>query len=252
MQSSKFSIVVVCFNENPESIKFTLDSIFSQKYEFKEVILIDGGSESYTISELKKYSSLFSYFVSEPDLGIYDAMNKALQYVKGDWVIFMNIGDSFFDTKSIVSAASFIEKQKADIYCGITRVNNRDIVPPKKLTEYFLFRNSLCHQSMIVNLKLFNLIGNFDLKYTIAADREWTYRAIKGNLRYARMDFIISNWVNGGRSGNYKILNKELKYFKTANYSKVYNIMYASFEVVILIFKRVLKLNFTKPKRFFY
>ena len=104
MKNPLVSIITVCFNAE-RSIRMTMDSVLEQTYPFLEYILIDGGSSDRTLSLIEEMKPLFEakgirlVVVSEPDRGIYDAMNKGLSYSKGDWINFMNAGDRFADSQ---------------------------------------------------------------------------------------------------------------------------------------------------------
>ena len=103
----KISVITVCFNEPKEKIALTFDSISSQSYENTEWIVIDGGSQPETIEAINAYSAAIDKLVSEPDKGIYDAMNKGLSLASGDFVMFANVGDSFFCSETVSKAADF-------------------------------------------------------------------------------------------------------------------------------------------------
>ena len=93
----KISIIVVCFNEKPSGISFTLDSVLAQTYGNKEVVVIDGGSKKETIDCLDKYATKGITYFSKPDQGIYHAMNRGIDASTGQWLIFMNMRDRFHD-----------------------------------------------------------------------------------------------------------------------------------------------------------
>ena len=109
------TIVTVCYNDAGH-IERTIQSVLGQTYENKEYIIIDGGSNDGTFGIIKKYSRYIDAIISEPDNGIYDAMNKAIQYAHGEWLNFMNSGDIYHDNhvvqrvaeSGLMSTASFI------------------------------------------------------------------------------------------------------------------------------------------------
>ena len=102
MSNVKISIVTVCYNA-VAVIEKTIQSVLSQTYRNIEYIVIDGASTDGTIDVLKKYQTKISCFISEPDEGIYDAMNKGLKIATGEWICFMNAGDFFYDTEVLNS-----------------------------------------------------------------------------------------------------------------------------------------------------
>lgn len=89
------SIVTVSYNA-VDTIEETIQSVLGQDYEAIEYIVVDGGSTDGTVDIIKKYSDKLSYWVSEPDNGVYDAMNKGITVASGQWINFMNSGDCFF------------------------------------------------------------------------------------------------------------------------------------------------------------
>jgi glycosyltransferase involved in cell wall biosynthesis len=90
------TVITVCFNCKSD-IEKTIKSVLEQTYDNIEYLIIDGGSTDGTVDVIKTYSDRLAYWVSEPDRGIYDAMNKGLQKAAGEWVNFMNVGDLFVD-----------------------------------------------------------------------------------------------------------------------------------------------------------
>lgn len=96
-ENNKVTVVTVCYNA-ATVIEETILSVLSQDYQSMEYIVIDGGSTDGTVDIIKKYSDRIAYWVSEPDGGIYYAMNKAVEHATGDYVNFMNAGDTFFDS----------------------------------------------------------------------------------------------------------------------------------------------------------
>ncbi|RXE60893.1 glycosyltransferase, partial [Muribaculaceae bacterium Isolate-001 (NCI)] len=104
--SQKITVVTVCYNAVKE-IEKTIQSVISQTYDNVEYIIVDGGSTDGTLDIIRKYSSRITRWVSEPDKGIFDAMNKSAHMATGEYINFMNAGDLFFD-----------EKVLSDIFAG--------------------------------------------------------------------------------------------------------------------------------------
>lgn len=99
-KESKISVITVCYN-CVSVIEQTIKSVLEQTYPNIEYIIIDGGSMDGTVDIIKKYSDTVTYWISEPDNGIYDAMNKGIDMATGDYLNFMNAGDTFFEDKAI-------------------------------------------------------------------------------------------------------------------------------------------------------
>ena len=100
MEKPLISIITVAYNAI-QLIEATIKSVINQSYTSIEYIIIDGGSTDGTIDIIKKYDKYLAYWISEPDKGIYDAMNKAIKKANGDWINFMNCGDTFVDENVI-------------------------------------------------------------------------------------------------------------------------------------------------------
>ncbi|ROT05017.1 glycosyltransferase, partial [Muribaculaceae bacterium Isolate-104 (HZI)] len=112
----KISVVTVCYNA-ADSIEQTMLSVLNQSYPYIEYIVIDGGSTDGTVDIIKKYADRLAYWVSEPDKGIYDAMNKGIAAATGSYINFMNSGDSFYDNR-VVEAIFKDGCDSADIIYG--------------------------------------------------------------------------------------------------------------------------------------
>lgn len=114
----KISIVTVCYNAASE-IERTIKSVINQTYPNIEYVIIDGGSKDGTIDIIKKYADKITYWISEPDKGIYDAMNKGIIAATGDWINFLNAGDWYCDRQVLSDVISHIpSNQSVDILYG--------------------------------------------------------------------------------------------------------------------------------------
>ena len=109
---TKVTVVTVTYNA-AESLEKTILSVLQQNYSNVEYIIIDGGSTDGSVEIIKKYSDKIAYWVSEPDRGIYDAMNKGIRKATGEWINFMNAGDLFFHESTLSSVFS---KQNHSLY----------------------------------------------------------------------------------------------------------------------------------------
>ena len=174
--SPKISIVTVCYNAS-EAIEKTIISILNQTYENIEYIVIDGASSDGTINIVNKYRDRIVKVISEPDCGIYDAMNKGIECATGEWINFMNAGDIFLNDKTIstVFENNAIRKDIEVIYGDVIfmTVNSNEVIERCKPIQFIKRGMPFCHQSSFVkrsNLKLFNL------KYRICADYDMFYQ----------------------------------------------------------------------------
>lgn len=151
----KISVVTVVFND-VDHIEETMLSVLNQSYSYIEYIVIDGNSTDGTVEIIKKYASQISYWISEPDRGIYDAMNKGIAQVTGEWINFMNAGDRFVDEKVIENVFIKNYPPSCEVIYGKTRVFfpwGIYVVTPPDL-RMLRSRMCLCHQSTFIRVSV--------------------------------------------------------------------------------------------------
>ena len=170
MESQKISVVTVCYNA-VTVIEETMLSVLNQTYPNVEYIIIDGGSTDGTVDIIKKYAEKLAYWVSEPDKGIYDAMNKGIAVATGEYLNFMNAGDSFHNNDVIRSVFSKKYPLNCNVIYGKTKVTYKMgtyiVTPPKIKT--LLKKMCLCHQSIFVKTQAYRN-NKFDVSYKVIAD----------------------------------------------------------------------------------
>ncbi|MCX7986497.1 MAG: glycosyltransferase [Bacteroidales bacterium] len=198
----RVSIITVVFN-GEKFIERTIQSVINQTYPAIEYIIIDGGSTDSTVSLIKKYETHLAYWVSEPDNGLYDAMNKGLARASGDYVMFLNAGDTFYDNHTLTMAFGNWNPT-VDILYGETLIvdpkNNiigdRRLKAPQKLT-WKSFRDGMlvCHQSIIIRR---SIVKPYNLKYKIAADFDWVLNALKAANNIVNCNIYICRFLDGG------------------------------------------------------
>ena len=169
----KVSVVTVCYNA-VNSIEKTILSVINQKYSNIEYIIIDGNSSDGTLEIVKRYKNSISRWISEPDRGIYDAMNKGLKIATGEWIIFMNSGDSFVN-ENVISSFPF-DKHYLAMYGNAYYVTNDGLKNRKGQCERVVYRDMPnTHQTFFVNTEEARTI-KFDLQYRFAADYNMIYK----------------------------------------------------------------------------
>ena len=181
----KFSIVTVTYNA-AHVLEKTILSVVSQTYGNVEYIIIDGGSKDGTVSVIRRHQAGIKYWVSEPDKGLYDAMNKGLQTATGDYVCFLNAGDQFQHHRIIEELAQIAQQcQMPDVLYGETNLidaegrvfGRRRLKAPKHLTwESFKKGMLVCHQAFFVKR---SIAPEYDLQYRFSADFDWCIRCMK-------------------------------------------------------------------------
>lgn len=159
----KISIVLVTYNA-AETLQACLDSIYKQQYPNLEIIVIDGASTDGTVNILNENSNRIAFFKSEKDNGIYDAMNKALTYIKGARVYFLGADDILYDD---FSALAFQLKDSGVIYYGSVIMNGEKTGPVN--SPYQLAKKNLCHQAIFYPASVFKKYS-YQTKYVINAD----------------------------------------------------------------------------------
>jgi len=202
----KLSIITVNLN-NAEGLQKTIESVVSQTFTDYEYIIIDGGSTDGSKEIIERYADKITYWVSEPDKGIYNGMNKGLFKTIGKYVFFLNSGD-YFLTNNVLEKVSANTLNYDFLFTGVLKSDEesgtkfRDI--PKNVDKISLFKKMICHQSIFVKKNVFDKIGYFDTKYKIKADYEWLLRAItKNEFLLGYFSEVITYYPLGGVSDKY-------------------------------------------------
>jgi len=205
MNNPKISVVTVVYN-SAALIENTVKSIINQSYSHIEYIVVDGGSTDGTIDILNRYKKNISTLISEPDHGIYDAMNKGISLATGDFVVFINSGDKFSSPDILEKIFSNPDAAQADVIYGDTDItdsegniiHSRRHRPPESLNWKSFKRGMLvCHQSFIARR---NLIDSYDLTYRYAADFDWCIRILKKSKSVHNSRQVISLFLEGGQT----------------------------------------------------
>ena len=201
--SPKISVITVVFNAE-KIVGKTIDNVLGQEYNNLEYIIIDGASTDSTLEIIKSYGDKISKVISQKDNGIYDAMNTGLAYSTGDYVIFMNAGDYFYNSRVLYEIVT--KQPGADVYYGNTKIidsNGNEIgdrrhKPPKKLTWKSL-QMGMCvsHQSILARR---SLCEAFDIHYKISSDIDWTIRLLKKCKLIVNTEMYVSKFLEGGLS----------------------------------------------------
>lgn len=196
IESPLITIITVCYNA-VDSLEQTILNVVNQDCKDYEYIIVDGGSTDGTLEIIKKYSDKITHWVSEPDKGIYDAMNKGAAISNGKWLCFMNSGDTFYDTNTLedLFSKSNIFDENYDVIYGNTNKVYRNFSKIIKPGEIGQIANHLpfCHQSSLVLAKVFKKY-NFNLQYKIVADDHLFYSLYKDGHRFGYIDQVISNY----------------------------------------------------------
>lgn len=198
----KISIITVVFNSE-KFIEATIKSILSQTLKNVEYIIIDGNSKDKTVDIIKAYEDQISLWISEPDKGLYDAMNKGILRAKGEYILFINSGDKLFNNTILEDIFNLPE---ADVYYGDTLIINtedkelgvRRLRPPENLSFKSFKKGMLvCHQSFIAKKGLVSL---FDLSFKYASDYDWSIKILRKSDKIINTHLTISRFLEGGQT----------------------------------------------------
>jgi len=208
----KVSIITITFNPG-ELLDNTAQSILCQSYKDFEWLIVDGNSSDNTIEKIQKYIPFLEKsrqvrWISEPDNGIYDAMNKGLKLAIGDYVWFVNAGDTIASPGILESIFKSIpsDKTEPDFIYGETLIvdttgavmGERRLKTPKKLTwKSFQMGMLVCHQSMLVKR---TLAPEYNLNYRYSSDFDWTIRCLKNASFIHNTGLVLSHFLDGGVS----------------------------------------------------
>lgn len=197
------SVITVVYN-NVRDIERTMLSVLTQTYPNIEYIIVDGLSTDGTLKIIKRYRNLLQKVFSEKDEGIYDAMNKGLAAATGDYVIFMNSGDEFYDNDTVERV--FESAPNADIYYGETEMINeegeslgrrRHGAPEQFTWESFKYGMNVSHQAIYVRRKI---ALAFDLHYKLSADIDWIIQAAARADKIVNVNRYVAKYLVGGMS----------------------------------------------------
>ena len=178
-----FSLITVCFNA-ANLLAETLQSAKEQSFKDFELVIIDGGSKDNTRDVLKPFESFIGTFISEPDKGIYDAMNKGIRAAKGKFVYFLNAGDAFYDNDVLAKIYACSQQTSADLIYAKVETKNEPtginyIAGKPVVFKMFYSHYPICHQATFAKKSIFNKVGFFNLNYSLVADGEWFIRVFK-------------------------------------------------------------------------
>jgi glycosyltransferase involved in cell wall biosynthesis len=209
MSKVVFSIITITYNVS-HCLNETISNVLNQSYQGIEYIVIDGGSTDGTADIIKQYASGIFFWISEPDNGLYDAMNKGLQKATGDYVWFINAGDTLYSEDTVGQIAALLQKNAdtdlPDIVYGETVLINdkgeslglRRLKAPGKLSwKSFRMGMLVSHQSFVVKRTIAPL---FDLQYRYSSDFDWCIRCMKKARTFLNTQTILSNFLDGGLS----------------------------------------------------
>lgn len=226
----KFSIITVTYNAE-KVLEDTIQSVIAQTYHNIEYIIVDGASKDLTPDIIQKYHPYIHTLVSEPDKGIYDAMNKGLALATGDYLCFLNAGDSLREDDILLRMVQSIHsKELPDVVYGETALVDekrhfmrmRRLSAPEKLTWKSFKKGMLvCHQAFFAKR---SLAEPYDLRYRFSSDFDWCIRIMKKsktlhNTHLTIIDYLEEGMTTANRKASlkerFRIMAKHYGWFST-------------------------------------
>jgi len=237
MDNVLFSVVTVTLNCANDAIT-TVESVLAQDFANFEYIVKDGGSTDGTVERFKEQGVQVH---SDNDSGIYDAMNQAIDLCKGEYIYFLNAGDTFHGSTTLSRIAKLIDSKKDIYYGNILLLPMRKVRKhPLTLSRYYLFRKNLNHQSWIAKREIYKDLQGFNINYKLAADQEFLWRALfKYKKSIEHIDLIIANFCYGGASTK--------KESRKENVRERNNLLVQYYSPVELYFYSIVGLYFLNP-----
>lgn len=226
MNKPQFSIITIAYNSE-KTIERTIQSVLNQNYDDYEYIIVDGASKDGTLDIMKKYEPFFEgrlKWKSEPDDGIYNAMNKGIKRAIGTIIGIVN-SDDWLEPDALLNVYSAFQNNKCDVntlYCG--GIIFHSLSGEKRLLDVnleSLYQSSkqyrmagIRHPATFVPHNVYDIIGVFDEDIKIAADSDFIIRCVYGKMKFMRIESYLSNMSEGGVStqlGIYKTLKEDRK-----------------------------------------
>lgn len=251
------SVLISVLND-VEHIEETILSVLSQQYSNKELVIIDGGSTDGTVDLIKKYEKELSFFISEPDNGIYNGFNKGIKHCNGDWVKILNSGDFFSDEHSIDQMVAIANKHEdiGLIYSPILMLSKEGKHLQRDTQQFFkcsfkIFP-SFFHPSWFVHRSVYQKLGEYNESYGIASDYEYYLKILEANIKSVFCEDLtfVSFRAGGASSGFIGIkevfwINKKYKGVIAASYVFLVHMLFkvaSKFKMRVINTKKARKL----------
>ncbi|MBO7276882.1 MAG: glycosyltransferase [Bacteroidales bacterium] len=240
------SVITVCYN-SAEMLKRTIKSLRLQTYSEIEYIIIDGASKDNTTQIIKENQDIINLWISEPDNGLYYAMNKGLDIASGDYLIYINAGDMFYSPDTLEKVFAN-HQDDVDIYYGDTmilaenqkEIGSRRLRPPKQLTKNsFRWGMTVCHQSILIKR---TIAPKYNTNYRITADYDWVLTSIENAKKIVNTKLYISKFLSGGLSSKHIMkANKERFRIMCNHYGLITSLCYNFLMIFRLVFTYIKK-----------
>lgn len=229
MYNVKFSIITVCYNSE-KTIIDTIESVLNQSYDNYEYIIVDGNSTDGTLSVIKEYEKRFKgklKYISEPDNGIYDAMNKGIDIAQGELIGIIN-SDDWYEKNCLKNIVDYYQECEYSVYYGYMRTVDEMTGKEIRCARYnheYIKEAMINHPTVFVSKNVYERFGKFNCKYKFSADYEFILRLIKEKcVHFIPVDEIQANFRTGGASEEIDALKETMKIKK--KYGHISKIQY--------------------------
>jgi glycosyltransferase involved in cell wall biosynthesis len=212
--NKRITIITINYN-NFEGLKKTFESLSAQTWQDFEYIVIDGGSTDGSLKLLEKNTSLISYWVSEPDKGVYHAMNKGIEKAKGEYLLFLNSGDHFFNKKVLAKSEHLIKDYDLIYFNQYVIGKTKKFIKeyPETLSFAHFLKDNIPHQATFIKKELFKIVGLFKEDFKIVADWKFFLDCVcKYNTSYRHVNKVLTVFYQDGMSSfpeNMKVIYDE-------------------------------------------
>lgn len=223
-----FSIITINYN-NSVGLKKTIESVISQNFRNFEYLIIDGESSDLSVEIIEEYKSNINYSISEKDNGVYHAMNKGIDMCRGEYIIFMNSGDTFYDSNSLRIYSNHIIDGFGVYYGNSEGIFNDgnvfDIIQPSNLDLNFWLFSTINHQATAIKRELFELYGYYDETLKVTADWRFFFKLnIVYNIQFKKINEYLAKYDMHGISSIEGIITHEHESFIMNNLSKYWSV----------------------------
>ncbi|MED0935336.1 glycosyltransferase family 2 protein [Bacillus mobilis] len=218
MKQPIISVITVCYNSE-KTVERTLNSIISQTYKDIEYIIVDGKSTDRTIEIIKSYEvkmkerNIAFTWISEPDKGIYDAMNKGLKLATGELIGIINSDDHYEDDALEIVALEYIKDNSYDVYHGLLKYyDSGSLSMIKGGNSSCLSKHMIEHPTCFIRKKTYDKYGHFNCKYKYVADYELLCRIENNKGKFKLIEKVIANFYDGGAGDCLESVVEALKF----------------------------------------
>ncbi len=200
MKRIPLTVITVAYN-NLEGLRHTAETVFAQTAQDFEFIVVDGGSSDGTREWLEANDAQIDWWCSEPDGGIFPGMNKGITHAHGDYCLFLNSGDCFYDNTVVAKVLPLLDGK--DFYMGHQQnvgVNRRKLYAPKRMMFGFIITTALYHQATFIRTDLLR-VRPYDTRYTLTADwKQMMEEYCIHNASYQQLPFFVALYDTTGVS----------------------------------------------------